>query len=143
MAGLTAEAAVKRYLEATQSGAAKQRYKDGIEKVTESPMAKAAEADDLYLMRVEESVRSGKRRQKLLNTPMQRWKDNAKNKGADRLASGAAAAADKVRAHFQQWAPVYENISSTVAAMPKGGRENAKARAAKAIDMLMDAANRQ
>lgn len=143
MAGLTAEAAVKRYTEAAQQGTTKSKYKEGIDAVIDNPMQKAADKDDLFLRRVQESVSTGKRRQKLLAVPMQRWKDNAKGKGADRLASGMVAAADKVRAHFQVWTPRYNEISQTVQAMPKGTREDAKARAAKAIDMSMDFAGRQ
>lgn len=133
---------VKRYLDGMTSGAAKSKYLEGIEAVTESPMEKAAAADDLYLQRVEESVRSGKRAAKLRATPLSRWKDNAKKK-VDRLASGATASADKVRGHFTKWTPIYEDISRTVQAMPKGSRQAAKDRVAKAIDMLMDAAGRQ
>lgn len=141
---VSAEASVQKYLRATTSGEARQRYIDGVAAVTESPMAKAAspEAMQLYESRVMESVRSGKRAKKLLEAPLSRWKDNATKKGAERLASGAQAAADKVRAHFQKWAPIYQQVSDAVSSMPKGGRANAKARADKAIDMLMDAAGR-
>lgn len=132
----------KRYLDGMTSGATKQKYIDGIDAVTESPMEKAALAEDLFLARVEESVRSGKRAAKLRATPLSRWKENAKKK-ADRLTSGAAAAVDKIRAHFTKWLPIYEDVSRTVNAMPKGSRQASKDRAAKAIDMLMDAAGRQ
>lgn len=132
---------VKRYLDGMTSGAAKAKYLEGVESVTESPMEKAAAQDDFFLQRVEESVRSGKRAAKLRATPLSRWKDNAKKK-VDRLASGASAAVDKVRAHFTRWTPIYEDVARTVAAMPKGSRQASKDRAAKAIDMLMDAAGR-
>lgn len=141
---INTEAAVKRYTDAMASGATKQKYIDGINSVTESPMAKAASpaAMDLYLRRTQESVTSGKRARNLLAAPLSRYKDNATKKGADRLASGAATAVDKVRAHFQKWGPTYQQVSDTVASMPKGTREDAKNRSNKAIDMLMDAAGR-
>lgn len=139
---LSAEGAVKRYMEGTQSGAARQRYLEGIEAVTESPMEKAAAADQLYLRRVQESVESGRRRQRLLETPMSAWKDGAKRKGADRIASGAAAAVEKVRRHFQKWTPIYQEISREIASMPKGSVEDSIARAAHAIRRLKQAAGK-
>lgn len=141
--GVRADQAVKKYLDRIQSGSAKEAYRNGIDAVTENPMQKAADADDLYLARVEESVRSGRRRNALLSVPMTRWKENAKTKGAERLASGAVAAADKVRSHFQKWAPIYDQASEAVKSMPKGTREDAKARVGRVIDILMDAAGRQ
>jgi hypothetical protein len=138
----SAEQAVKRYTDAMQSGAARQKYLDGIASTTENPMEKAAAAEDLYLRRVQEAVSSGRRREKLLSTPMQRWKDNATKKGGERLATGAAAAVDKVRAHFQKWTPIYQQVSAAVASMPKGTIEDSVARAAAAIRMLKSAAGK-
>lgn len=140
---LTAEQMVQRYQTAMAAGTTVAKYKEGIASVTESPMAKAAtpEATDLYLRRVQESVSSGKRQAKLMAVPLQRYKDNATAK-ADRLASGAKAAIDKSRAHFQKWTPIYANVKDTVKAMPKGGMAEAQARSAKAIEMLMQAAGR-
>lgn len=141
-ASVSVEASVKRYQDAMSSGTTKQKYQDGIDRTTDNPMVKAEAANDLYLQRVQDSVSSGRRSAALLSAPMARWKDNSKKKGADRLSTGAMGALDKVRAHFQKWAPIYANISDTVAAMPKGSREDSKARSAKAIDMLMDAAGK-
>lgn len=136
------EASVKNYLDAMANPQSKQKYKDSIDRVTENPMAKAADADELYLRRVQESVATGKRRRKLLETPMQLWKDNAKSVGADRLSSGAQKAAAKMRNHFSKWNPVYQQASDAVKTMPKGTREDAKARVNKVIDIMMDAAGR-
>lgn len=141
---ISGEAASQRWLNGTTSGTARSKYVEGVNSVTESPMAKAAtpEAMELYARRVQESVNSGKRAQKLLATPISRWKENAAKKGADRLASGAQAAVDKVRAHFQKWGPVYQQVSDAVAQMPKGSVQAAKDRANRAIEMLMAAAGR-
>lgn len=138
----SAEQIVQRYQQAMASGVTAQRYKDGIDAVTQNPMEKAAAAAPYYLQRVQEAVSSGKYAEKLRQTPMARWKDGAKNKGAARLASGAAQAIDKVRAAAQKWAPIYNQVSETVQAMNKGGLVNAQARSAKAIEMMMSAAGR-
>lgn len=137
-----AEQATKRYLESTQSGAARQKYIDGIQGVTESPMERAAQAEDLFLKRVEESVRSGRRAAKLRSTPMERWKANAIKKGAERLGSGAAAAADKMRAHMQRFGPVYDSIHEGVKSMPKGTEADALARVAFSMRKLKEAAGK-
>lgn len=138
----TAEQAVQRYLAAAASGASRQKYIDGINSTTVNPMAEAAKQEELYLRNVTEAVRSGRRAAKLNAVPVERWKQGAIKKGADRLASGAQAAADKVRQHFQTWMPVYQNVSNTVAAMPKGTTEDSIARAAMAIRMLKQAAGK-
>ncbi len=138
----TAEQAAQAYQQAMASGVTSQRYKEGVQAVNESPMAKAAtpEATQRYLNGVNNSVSSGRRAQALLAVPLQRWKENATNKGSQRLASGAQAASDKVRQHFQKWMPIYNQVSETVKSMPKGGLANAQARSAQAIQMLMQAA---
>lgn len=138
----TAEQSAQAYQQAMSSGVTSQRYKDGVQGVTESPMAKAAtpDATQRYLNGIQQSVTSGRRQQALQAVPLQRWKDNTINKGAQRLASGAQAAADKVRTHFQKWTPIYQQVSDSIAAMPKGGVANAQARSAMAIQMLMQAA---
>lgn len=124
---------------------ARQAYLDGVNAITESPGAAAAtpEATNLYLQSVQESVSSG-RRQAALTDPgfMSRYKEGATKKGADRLASGAMAAATKQQSVLQKWQPVYQQVRDAVAGMPKGGSANAKARAAAAIDILMAAAGK-
>lgn len=141
---VSSEQAVKSYLDRMSSGQVQEKYKAGIDRTAENPMAKAAtdQSQQLYLQRVQESVSSGRRSQKLLAVPFQRWKDNAKNVGASRLSSGAQKAADKVRAHFQKWTPIYQQVSDTIRSMPKGTRADSAARAVRAMEMLMDAAGK-
>lgn len=140
----SAQAATQAYLTAMASGQTATNYKNGVAGVTESPMAKAATADATarYLSGVQQSVSNGKRAAALQAVSLQTWKDNATNKGATRLASGAQAAQSKVSAHFSKWMPIYQQVSDTVQAMPKGGMSNAQARSAMAIQMLMQAAGK-
>lgn|SRR5262245_11481878 len=138
----TAEQMAARYQSAMSSDETQKRYVQGIDSTTVNPMEQAAAADDLFLKRVRESVESGRRKAKLLGTPKQRWVDGAKKKGASRISSGALQAMDKVRSHFQDWAPKYQAISDEVAKMPKGTLQSAKDRSAKAIEMAMQYAGR-
>lgn len=118
-------------------------YKDGIQSVTESPMAAAATpaASARYMEGIQRSEASGKRVAKLQATPLQTWKDNAVNVGANRLATGAQKAAGKVQAHHQKWAPVYQAASDAAAAVtgPKG-LATAMAKQQAALTVLMQAA---
>lgn len=134
--------AVARYLANGASLAAKQKYIDKVNSFQGNPMELAANRDDVFLARVTESVTSGRRRQRLMATPVALWKQNAVTKGAERLGTGMKAAEPKVRAFFQRFAPTFDRASQEVRAMPKGTREDAKARANRAIDILMDAAGR-
>jgi hypothetical protein len=134
---LNAEEATKRYLDGVGSANAKAKYQAGVDAVTDSPMAKAAAADQLYLDKVRESVESGRRARALMAVPLQRWKDQARNKGAERLAGGARAAVDKVRAHFQKWAPIYQQIKQEVAGMPKGTIEDSLARVRRSMEIAI------
>lgn len=139
---VNAAQAAKRYQDSMAAPSTKQKYVEGINGTTVNPMALAADAEALYLQRVTEASNSGRRRQKLLAANPATWKANASGKGANRLAEGAKTAADKVQAHFQKWGPIYDSVSSTVNAMPKGGLAEAQARSSKAIEMLMQAAGR-
>jgi X-X-X-Leu-X-X-Gly heptad repeat protein len=120
------------------------KYKQGIQNTTVNPMQKAAspESEALYLSRVQQSVASGKRAQKLNAVPVDRWKNNAINVGATQLSSGAQKAQDKVTQHFNKWAPVYSQMSDAARALPKGGMANAMARVQAAITIAMQAAGR-
>lgn len=118
MAGSKSAGASNKWAASMQSGATQQAYKDGINNTTVNPMQRAADAEDAYLAGVQDAVQSGRRRQKLMATPVQSWKDGALNKGAGRLTSGAQAAKAKVDAHFAKWGPVYDGIKQTVSTMP-------------------------
>lgn len=141
---VSAENAVQRYLDGTGSGNAAKKYADGIEAVTESPMAKAASgvATQKYLESIRKSVESGYRQNRLNAVPLSRWKDGAKGKGKERYASGCRASADKVRAHFQKWAPIYQQISAECAAMPNNSTEDALAKVRRAIEISKQAAGK-
>jgi len=120
------------------------KYKQGIQSTTVNPMAMAAtpEAMNLYATRVQESVTSGRRAQKLNAVPVDRWKNNAVNVGSTQLTVGATKAKAKVQEHFNRWASVYAQAHDAAAALPKGGEANALARVAAAMRVMMQAAGR-
>lgn len=119
-----------------------QNYKDGINGCAVNPMALAAtpEAQALYAQNTALAVSSGKMANRLNQTPVQTWKDNAVNVGAQRFQSGATKASAKVQKFFTTWAPIYAQASQAAKALPKGGIANAMARVQAAIGVMMQAA---
>lgn len=142
---VSADMAAKRYQDSMQSGATKQRYIDGINATTVNPMALAAtpEAMQKYQDRIMESIRTGKRAKRLQETSVQSWKSGATDKGASRLASGAQQAANKVRAHFAKWGPIYDQAAQAAAAISGSGRDAALQKVKASMDVLMNAAGRE
>lgn len=139
---LTADQIVTSWTTAMGSATTAQRYKDGINAYNGNPMALAAspDAEQRYINGVTNSVTSGRRAAALNAASPTVWKTNAINIGAQRLQSGGQKGKARYQAAMQKWAPIYANIASTVASMPKGGLANAQARANQAISMLMQAA---
>ena len=133
--------AAQRYQQAAQNPQTRTRYEQGIDGVTESPMEKAAAAEDLYLRRVEEASRSGKRRAKLLAVSLSDYKAAAKAK-SDRLMSGMTTAANKVQRHFNEWADTYRQAHDVVQGMPKGTADAAIQRVGAVIRLMMQKAGR-
>lgn len=139
---LTPDQIAAKWSERMGSGSTKQAYIQGVQGYQGNPMEAAAAADDLFLRKVEESVRSGRRAARLRATPRERWLGGATGKGADRLSSGASTARPKVLAHFQTWGPRYQQVRDAVRNMPKGTRADSEARMRAAMNMLMDFAGK-
>jgi hypothetical protein len=135
---------VNNWASAMADGRTQQKYKDGINGYNGNPMAMAATDDALqrYAASCQNSVSSGRRAAALNAANPATWKTNATTVGAQRLASGGQKGKARYMAAMQKWAPIYTNISQTVASMPKGGLANAQARANRAIEMLMQAAGK-
>ena len=124
----TAEQVLKKYIDRATSSSARESYESGINSVTENPMHKAAEADDKYLRKVEESVRSGKRRDSLMRGTLEGWKAAARSKGGARLSQGIKESEPKMRAHLAAFMPYVNEVSARIRAMPKNSDADSKAR---------------
>jgi hypothetical protein len=111
------------------------KYSAGIQRVTESPMAKAAANVQGYLQGIQDAVASGKWVAGLNRVPLQAWKDAATQTGAQRLASGAAKAKPKVLAFLQAFLPVLQANVNQVRGMPNATYEERKARALAMMDL--------
>lgn len=110
----------------TNLGAAQTRYTDGVKAVREAPNAAAAAAVDRYLANVQANAQKFVTRNQ--GVSLQAWQNAAVNKGAQRLATGAAAAETKVQAVFANLFPIIEQVRGTLPA--RGDTEQNIARAA-------------
>lgn len=92
--------------------------RSGVQKVTESPTAKAAKKQDKMLQNLTASVTSGKWASRLNSVTVEDWKDKVINKGLSRIASGIDGAHDKVVAFAAQLLPYESTLQDQVAKQP-------------------------
>lgn len=108
--------------------AATQAYTQGVQAVQTSPMEQAAAHQDAYVAGVQAAAQSGKWAAGLRSVSLQQWKDKTAQLGAQRLASGAAAATPKMQAALQVILPAAQAISDQVKQMPNSTLEDRIAR---------------
>jgi len=109
------------------------KYKSGVQGVTDSPMEAAANAQDKMLAGITDSVTSGRWAAGLRRKSLSDWKQQTVTTGGDRLATGARAAQPKMQQHLTQWLPVAADIKATAKSMPSGSIEDSVARVRMAI----------
>lgn len=88
--------------------------KRGIENVTESPTAKAADASTKMLQNLTEAVNSGKWGRRLKAVSLEDWKAATINKGLARIPAGIDAAHDKQVAFAGQLFPFEDRVMAMV-----------------------------
>lgn len=113
---LTAEQAADKWQRRMQTAA--EDYTTGVNAVTESPTAAAAEQANKYQVGVQEAVAQGRFQRGLERVSLQDWKTAAVEKGAPRLATGATAAAPLVRTRLQQIFAAQDEVLAIVDQMP-------------------------
>jgi hypothetical protein len=141
MAVKTAQQAADAWANSMASPTTATNYKNGINAYTGNPMAAAAapDAQQRYATNTALAVSSGRMAAKLQASDPNVWRSNATSVGAGRLSTGATKAKNKTAAAYAKLAPIWAQMQSTVAGMPKGGLANAQARAAAALSVLMTA----
>jgi hypothetical protein len=90
----------------------------GIDRVTESPTAKAAASKDKMLANLTASVQSGKWAAGLNRVSLEEWKSKARDIGVNRIASGIAAAKPKVIAFAEKLLPFIDTQQAKIKSMP-------------------------
>lgn len=133
-----------RWAQNMSSQATQTKIKTSVQTTSKNPMALAASADALarYASACQDSVTSGRRAAALNAVPVSKWKDGIILKGLSRLSSGAQAALSTVQATVAKFAPVWSQITTAVATMPKGTKQQALDRVAASMDALKAAAGK-
>lgn len=108
--------------------AAGSKIKDGVSRVTESPMAKAAQKAEAYVAGVQQAVQDGRWQAGLLSVSLEDWKQSMLQKGVANMQTGVKAGESKVRDFMQQFLPFAERVAQTVRAMPSDTLEQRLAR---------------
>ena len=98
--------------------AASAEMRTGIERVTESPTAKAAAKQDKMRAKLLESIDNGTWAARLKGVTIEDWKSKMLNVGVGRVASGIDAAHDKVVDFATQLLPAVDAAKRKVEAMP-------------------------
>lgn len=107
-------------------------YIAGIDGVTEAPGVKAAAASAKYLAGVQANVNKFERNS--LAVDLGTWKSAAKNKGAQRLGTGATEAKAKFGAFTQAFFTYLKNGQATINNMPTVTYEQRKQKAIAQMD---------
>lgn len=90
----------------------------GIDRVTESPMLKAAAKKDKMLANLTASVNDGRWEAGLKRVTLDQWKTKTRDVGVGRIAAGIQAAADKVVAFAEELLPHIDAGKAKLANMP-------------------------
>jgi len=90
----------------------------GIDRVTESPTAKAAAKADKMLTNLTSSVQSGKWAAGLKRVSLEEWKRKTRDVGVNRIAAGIDASKDKVIAFAEELLPHIDRGQEKIKGMP-------------------------
>ena len=90
----------------------------GVQRVSESPTAKAASKQEKMLNNLTEAVRSGKWANRLKAVSTEEWKDKMVNVGVPRIASGVEAARPKIESFARELLAYQETLQRKVSSMP-------------------------
>lgn len=126
MANLNSALAAKNWQRGmSQSG---EKFKAGVNAVTESPTMKAAAAVDRQVAGVMRAAQEGKTQRALQAVTLESWKRDMLEKGAQRISTGAATAEPKVAAFFNEFFPHLQAGMNSLP--PRGDLEQNIARSA-------------
>lgn len=106
---------------AANMGGSVEAMKAGINAVTEAPTMKAAAAVDRQVAGVVAAAASGKTQRALQAVSLESWKQAILTKGIGRVATGAAAAKNKMAAFMNEFLPFERSLVQSLP--PRGDLE--------------------
>ncbi len=116
-------------------------YVKGVNSVSVSPTALAAQNLEKAKMAYNESIDSGRMKRKLEAVTLEGWKSQTAQLGQQRYAPGLSASKAKCEKFFGAFLPVAYAVSDEVAKMPNVTIEDSIARATMAIRRLHEFKN--
>lgn len=116
MARVSPEEFVEKHARRTKG--ATEDMRRGVERVSESPTAKAAMKADKMRQNINAALDSGKWQRGLQRVTLEDWKDKMLNKGVGRVAAGIDAAAPKVRGFAEEFLPFQDRVTAETHKMP-------------------------
>lgn len=131
---LSPQAFAKRWADAARNNVS--RYVEGVQSVTESPTAKAADAVDRYQSGVQRAVTDGTFVDGCRSVSLEDWKRAAAEKGKANMATGVTAAEPKMARIAGPLLAHAAMVSDAVAGMARGTLEDSIARSRKAIELM-------
>ena len=108
-----------------------QYVKDGVNRVTESPMAKAAASEEKWFQGLSKARSQGRFKRGLLGVSLEEWKMKTAEVGADRIPAGAAAAQAKSTKFYEKLLPFEARLQAEVSKMSSVTLQDSIARATK------------
>lgn len=119
-----------------RASSAGEKMKAGVNSVTENPAEKAAAAAPAWLAGVQRAAAEGSFEKGLQSVTLQDWKTKMINKGIPNMATGVREAAPAMQRFLQDYLPFVAQVSDEIAAMPKGTKEDSRARMNAAFERL-------
>lgn len=110
--------------QATRLKGAVEDIRKGVDRVKDSPTAKAAAKKDKYLSGISDAVSSGKWQRGLMAVNLTDWQESMKEKGLNRIASGIDGARPKVMAFAEKLNAFQDNLKKDIDKMPDNTRED-------------------
>jgi len=105
-----------------------EQIRRGVQRVTESPTAKAATKKDKYLQGIQAAVSNGKWQRGLAGVSLADWQKQMIEKGVNRIAGGIDGAHDKVVAFATKLNTFQDTLKKQIDAMPDNTAEDRIAR---------------
>lgn len=118
------------------TAAAGEAMKAGIQAVTESPTAKAADAADKYARNVQESVDSGRYQAACRAVSTGEWKEAASGKGVVNMQNGVRNLSARAMRNQADQLAYAQQVADQIASMPRETREDMRARMLRAMELM-------
>lgn len=121
--GKSAETILNKWVQGA-STAANGAYKEGVQGVTVSPTAKAAQAVDRYAAGCSRAASDGSYVNGCNKVTLADWQQATTTKGVANYTRGVNDSKEKMRRHIQSSMPFWAQVSEMAKSMPKGDLES-------------------